>query len=391
MINLTRKRKSTNTKKRGILRLLSAPGRHIKRKVKIIYRKLVKKEPKKTAKTPNILENEGNSVEKLQRKSIDELKKIARLRRTKNKDKSAKEGLIISFLKSESSNAERNYMKHFINNTNDGNNTNDDNNNDDDTYDGKINDIRMILSRSGNMLTSNDRKKIKKELYEIEHKENLSEAEKEENYEYLRKLVRILNNKEKYKYRNHNDLDYHGIRDIESLVDDVNNNDYYKPTLVKSSFNENYKYYKSRGDKDKKLSVMQYLHKIIPYLRDIINDRKTNSNNSNEWKIQLNMPVNFISSNDTAEIRTIFVWSNNEEIRLGNETDDIIKGLINSFLNNYQKEEIILRNGSNFVFESIDLLSYHIHKISLKKGNSYIKSPEWLKSKRATINVKKNR
>ena len=66
MINLTRKRKSTNTKKRGILRLLSAPGRHIKRKIKIIYRKLVKKEPKKTAKTPNILENEGNSVEKLQ-------------------------------------------------------------------------------------------------------------------------------------------------------------------------------------------------------------------------------------------------------------------------------------------------------------------------------------
>ena len=35
------------------------------------------------------------------------------------------------------------------------------------------------------------------------------------------------------------------------------------------------------------------------------------------------------------------VWSNNEEIRLGNETDDIIKRLLNSFLNNYQKEEII--------------------------------------------------
>ena len=62
------------------------------------------------------------------------------------------------------------------------------------------------------------------------------------------------------------------------------------------------------------------------------------------------------------------VWSNNEEIRLGNETDDIIKGLINSFLNEYQKEEIILRNGSNFVF--FDLLSYHIHKTSLKRGNS---------------------
>ena len=82
------------------------------------------------------------------------------------------------------------------------------------------------------------------------------------------------------------------------------------------------------------------------------------------------------------------MWSDNEEIRLGNETDDIIKRLINSFLNNYQKEEIILRNGSNFVFESVDLLSYHIHKTKLKKGKSYIKSPEWILNKRATINPK---
>ena len=100
------------------------------------------------------------------------------------------------------------------------------------------------------------------------------------------------------------------------------------------------------------------------------------------------MHVVFISSNNTGETRTIFVWSDNEEIRLGNETDDIIKGLLNSFLNNYQKEEIILRNGSNFVFESVDLLSYHIHKTSLKRGKSYIKSPEWLINKRATINPK---
>ena len=120
-----------------------------------------------------------------------------------------------------------------------------------------------------------------------------------------------------------------------------------------------------------------------PYLIDLINNHKTK-----EYKIQINMHVNFLSSNDTGEIRTIFVWSDNEEIRLGNETDDIVKGLLNSFLNNYQKEEIVLRNGSNFVFESVDLLSYHIHKTSLKRGKSYIKSPEWLINKRATINPK---
>ena len=100
------------------------------------------------------------------------------------------------------------------------------------------------------------------------------------------------------------------------------------------------------------------------------------------------MRVNFVSSNDTGEIRTIFVLSDNEQIRLGNETDDIVKRLISSFLNNYQKEEIILKNGCNFVFESVDLLSYHIHKTSLKRGKSYIKSPKWIVNKKAAINVK---
>ena len=114
----------------------------------------------------------------------------------------------------------------------------------------------------------------------------------------------------------------------------------------------------------------------MPYLSDLINDHKTIRNNSNEWKIQINMHVNFVSSNDTGETRTIFVWSDNEEIRSGNETDDIIKGLLNSFLNNYQKEEIVLRKGSDFVFESVDLLSYHVHKTTLKREKSYIKSPE---------------
>ena len=121
----------------------------------------------------------------------------------------------------------------------------------------------------------------------------------------------------------------------------------------------------------------------MPYLRDQINDHK-----SKEWKIQINMHVNFISSKDTGETRTICVWSDNEKIRSGNETDDIIKELFKSFLNNYQKEEIILRKGSDFIFESVDLLSYSFHKISLKRGKSYIKSPEWITNKRAPINPK---
>ena len=140
MVNPTRKEKITNTKKTGILRLLSAPDRYIKCKIKSIYKKLVQKEPKKT-------DDEVYNEEKLKMKTIDKLKEIAKLRRIKNRGKLKKEGLITSILKSESSNAERNYMKRFNintkvdNNNVDNNNTNDD----DDTYDGKKEVKQVIL------------------------------------------------------------------------------------------------------------------------------------------------------------------------------------------------------------------------------------------------------
>ena len=65
-------------------------------------------------------------------------------------------------------------------------------------YYNEISDIRRILSRLRDILPKKDRKEIKDKLYEIEHQRNISEAEKEENDEYLRKLVRILNDKEKH-------------------------------------------------------------------------------------------------------------------------------------------------------------------------------------------------
>ena len=102
------------------------------------------------------------------------------------------------------------------------------------------------------------------------------------------------------------------------------------------------------------------------------------------------MRVNFISSKDGGETRTIFVWSDDEEIRWSNETDDIINELFKSFLDNYQKEEQIMRRGSDFIFESIHLLDYLLHKISLKRGKPYIKSPESLINKRETIHPQNN-
>ena len=45
--------------------------------------------------------------------------------------------------------------------------------------------------------------------------------------------------------------------------------------------------------------------------------------------------------------------------------------------------------GSQFVFESVDLLHYSLHKTSLNRNvGSYADSPSWLKHKGATLNPK---
>ena len=76
------------------------------------------------------------------------------------------------------------------------------------------------------------------------------------------------------------------------------------------------------------------------------------------------MCIKFDSLMDTKYTRTFFVWSENSEIGLGNETDDIVNNLIDLFLNSYQKQQDVLREGSNFVFENVESLTYHIHKAS---------------------------
>ena len=274
------------------------------------------------AKMQNLSQNEFNQIAEVRGQSRDELERITKIRGIKNHKEMTKEELTISLLKSKQSIAEL-----FNNNL----------------YDNKISDIRRILNRLRDILPRKYRKEIKEKLYEIEHNENLSEAEKEENDEYLRKLVRILNDKEKYSPYDRDDLDYYGIRDIESLFDEASEEDYYKPILVKSSFKGNYKYYETRGDEEKRLSVKQYLNKIRSHLYDLINDHRITRR---VWKIQISMRANFICSKDTGETRIIYVWSDNVSIMRGSDTDYIIRKTFRSFLRNYQEELKIIK-GNN--------------------------------------------
>ena len=136
-------------------------------------KRLFEKGLKKIAKKKNLSQNELNQIAEMRSQSRDELEQIAKMR-IKNYDEMSKEKLIIYLLKSKQSIAEL-----FNNNLDDG----------------EISDIKRIVNRLRDILPQKYRKEIKKKLYEIENKENLSKAEKEKNDEYLRKLVRILNKK----------------------------------------------------------------------------------------------------------------------------------------------------------------------------------------------------
>ena len=67
------------------------------------------------------------------------------------------------------------------------------------------------------------------------------------------------------------------------------------------------------------------------------------------------------------------------------EADEVIKNLFDSLKNRF-KNNLQSMRGSEFVFDYVKLLYYKCHKINLNGGGSYIDSPDWIKSKKATIN-----
>ena len=82
--------------------------------------------------------------------------------------------------------------------------------------------------------------------------------------------------------------------------------------------------------------------------------------------------------------------SNNEEFMNGSDTDEIIKGFFESFLQKNEKNLQEKMKGSDFEFNGVNFLYYDFNKISISRGGSNIDSPKWLKDKKSTINPKNN-
>ena len=179
------------------------------------------------------------------------------------------------------------------------------------------------------------------------------------------------------KYHDYYDYEYKGIKDIQDLFKLSIDKGYYKPILVKSGYNVNYVQYESKGDKI--LTLNEYLALIEKYLRELINCYK----NKGEWKLQLIAEINFISLKPGSDkTRIMHTRSDNEEFMNGDDTDEIIKVLFESFLQKYEENLQNKMKGSDFEFDGVNFVYYDFNKISLNRGGSYIDSPKWLKDKK---------
>ena len=133
------------------------------------------------------------------------------------------------------------------------------------------------------------------------------------------------------------------------------------------------------------LSTKEYFSLIEKYLKELIDEYK----NQGESKLQLTAEIKFISLKPGSdEIRIMHVRSNNEEFMSGDDTDEIIKSLFQSFIQRYEESLQNKMKGSNFEFDGINFLYYDFNKTSIYRGGTYIDSPKWLKYKRSTINPK---
>ena len=80
------------------------------------------------------------------------------------------------------------------------------------------------------------------------------------------------------------------------------------------------------------------------------------------------MSINFISSKDSDETCNMHTKSNNIEIMVGSEIDEIIEELFESLLQRYQEGLEETMKGSEFIFGSVNLLHYPSSKNKSEKN-----------------------
>ena len=113
-------------------------------------------------------------------------------------------------------------------------------------------------------------------------------------------------------------------------------------------------------------------------MKGIIVDLKS----SDTWKILLTIAINFISLEDTEEEREMYSNSDNMKFTSYNDANEVVNELFESLLSRYQENLETSMTGSDFIFDSVQLIYYKSHIVNFKPSGSCIDSPRWLKSKK---------
>ena len=119
-------------------------------------------------------------------------------------------------------------------------------------------------------------------------------------------------------------------------------------------------------------------------MRNIIIDHQ----NSDRQKIQLTIAINFISSKDAEEECVMHSTSGNIKFTSYSDANEVIDGRFESLCSRYRGNLEASMRGRDFIFDSVQLMYYKCHKVNFIRSDSYIDSPDWIKKKKVTINLK---
>ena len=96
----------------------------------------------------------------------------------------------------------------------------------------------------------------------------------------------------------------------------------------------------------------------------------------------------FISLKDTEEEYVMHLSRDNIKFTSYSEVNDVIEKLFKLLRSKYKDGLETSTKGSDFIFDSVQLVYYKYHKVNFKCAGSYIDYPYWIKKKKAKINPK---
>ena len=71
-----------------------------------------------------------------------------------------------------------------------------------------------------------------------------------------------------------------------------------------------------------------------------------------------------------------------------NDANEVVDELFDSFRLRHQDNLEKSVEGSEFIFDLVQMMYYKCHKINFRRVGSYIDSPDWIKKNKATVNPK---